>query len=70
MPEWEEKEQVDPERESIETAISKAVEKLKDAYIALSEAVDGESGYFDRVMSYAYEIEDMVDNLNMRKGVF
>lgn len=68
MPEWEE--QVDPERESIETAIKKAVKNLKEAYNALSEAVDGESIHYDRVMSYAYAIEDMVDDLNLRKGVY
>lgn len=57
-------------KERVEKAIGVAVEHLKKAYNAISEAVDSESTEFDRILSYAYEIEDMIDNLNARKGVY
>lgn len=62
---WEEKEKPDPEREAVEIAFSEAKKYLWKAYETIASSVDGDSPLFDRVMSFAGDIEDMIDNLTL-----
>lgn len=56
------------DRKALETAIDKAKKLMWQAYQTLMDAVDGDSFQFDRVVSYANEIEDLIDTMVV-KGV-
>ena len=54
--------------DAVKVAMEAAKNKLWEAYETLMDAVDGESPEFDRIVSYAHDIEDMIDNMVV-KGV-
>lgn len=65
--EWEEQNREDPEREAIAVAIGKAVDLMNEARDVLDGAIDEDSKYFDRIVSFCSDIEDLVSEL--KKGV-
>ena len=66
---WEEQNREDPKREALSEAAHKAIELLKEAWDTLGGAVDEDSRYFDSVVSYCNDLEDMIDNLNSERWV-
>ena len=57
---WEEQNRDDPERETVNSAITKAVELLNKAAGILCGAVDEKSKLYDRISSYGTDIEDFI----------
>lgn len=54
--------------DAVKVAMEAAKKYLWGAYQTLMDAVDGDSPEFDRIVSYAHDIEDMIDNMVV-KGV-
>ena len=54
--------------DAVKVALEQAKKKLWEAYETLMDAVDGDAPEFDRVVSFAHDIEDMIDNMVV-KGV-
>ena len=54
--------------DAVKVAMEAAKKKLWEAYQTLMDAVDGDAPEFDRVVSFAHDIEDMIDNIVI-KGV-
>lgn len=59
------------ERDAVQAAFEKAKKKLWEAYEIICGSVDGDSDIYDRVVSYAYDIEDLITSLTIdEKKVF
>lgn len=63
---WEDRNREDTAYETLSIAVEKALKLLSEAYNTICGAVDEHSRYFDIVMSYCNDIEDLSCDL---KGV-
>lgn len=63
---WEDRNREDPAYETLSIAVEKALKLLDEAYNTIGGAVDEHSRYFDVVMSFCNDIEDLSCDL---KGV-